>query len=130
MKGKDNSIDIKVRDSIFEVGSIESKDQRKAYKKNISSGNKPLYKVWIYLEGDDLPFVKRVKYVLHSTFRDPIHIIERTTINQNCAMAFWTWGIFEVKVELEDIRGRVMMIRHKLQYYRQLKNKNVLWIKN
>lgn len=79
----------------------------------------PLYRVWLYLEGSDVPFVRDITYVLHPTFRDRERRVSRSLNNPNCRLEIWTWGLFEVKgiVNLSD--GRRIKLRHELTYDRQ-----------
>lgn len=125
-----NTYDIKIKDSVTNPNVyLTGKDSRTAYYKQIpGSDTQMLYKVWLYLDGRDLPFVKSVKYILHNSFKNPVKIVERTSLNQNCAFAIWTWGIFLVKAELEDVKGRIVKIEHYLTYGNQIKNKDDLRI--
>ena len=42
--------------------------------------DRPLYRVWIYVDGPDLPFVDSVTYRLHPTFKEPERTVPRTTV--------------------------------------------------
>jgi len=121
---------IQLRDSVLNPNKPATKAQTciAHYRKTGSANSQLLYQVWLYLEGKDLPFVDRVKYVLHDSFRNPVQVVERTTLNQNCSLAIWTWGIFWVKAEVEDVRGRVIKLDHYLTYGKQIENKQKLGI--
>ena len=83
--------DIKICDSVIEP-ETDSKD---IYYKE--SGSRKLYKVWIYLDGKDLPYVENVTYFLHSSFPNPKQTVRRTSSNPNCSLVIWTWGLFTIK---------------------------------
>ena len=122
--------EIEVKDSIFNPREAsDTEDLVAHYKRAPSRNDKTHYKVYLYLEGKDLPFIRRVKYVLHRTFRNNVKIIERTTINPNCMLVLWTWGIFTVKVEIEDINGNVISIDHYLTYGDEINKEGVEWTK-
>ena len=121
--------DIKVKDSIFSPNQKGLNNNLIAhYKKNISRNRKTLYKVYIYIEGKDLPFIKKVTYTLHKTFRSPVKTIQRKSDNTNCSIVIWTWGLFNVKVELEDINGEKIYMNHYLKYGSEIKSEGVRWI--
>ncbi len=121
---------IQLRDSVVNPNEPLTKEQNCVahYRKASSSSNQLLYQVFLYLEGKDLPFVKRVKYILHDSFRNPVQLVEQTTLNQNCSIAIWTWGIFWVKAEVEDVKGRIIKLEHYLTYGKQIENKRELGI--
>jgi transcription initiation factor IIF auxiliary subunit len=122
---------LEVKDSLFNPNQqTKSRKQVAFYRKYPSRSDKTFYKVWIYLDGPDLPFVKRVKYTLHRTFRNPVKLIERSSNNPHCALVIWTWGIFEVKVEVEDMKGRVIRMDHFLCYNEQFDRKDIDWVAN
>ncbi len=118
---------IVVRDSLINPNESNKQDQAVGYfKKYRTRSNKTYYKVWIYLEGKDLPFVRRVRYKLHKTFRNRIKLIERTSTNLNCSLIIWTWGIFMINVEIEDMSGNIIRVDHYLTYGEQLKQGKII----
>lgn len=114
--------DIEICDSVFEPGTTSKNTFFK------ESGKRNLYKVWLYLEGMDLPYVESVTYFLHSSFPNPRTNIQRTPDNPNCSLIIWTWGIFTVKgtVVLKD--GSKLDISHQLTYNISFKDKDVKFI--
>ena len=84
-----SSIDLVIKSTAVDPQS--GKEKNVYYYKR---GNTTFYKVWIYLEGNDLPYVDYVTYFLHPTFPDPERRIDRTSANQNCTLITWTWGTF------------------------------------
>jgi hypothetical protein len=106
-------LNIEVKDSIFDP-SLPPGAPRQIWR-NQKYGS-PFYKVWLYLDGPDLPYVQCVTYELHETFPEPIRKIVRTLANPNCRLAIWTWGIFEVKVVIQDRESNSYHVMHKLNY--------------
>src|ERR1044072_2549501 len=107
-------MNIKVVDTVIPPYST----QKMGYIDNSPSHQNPYYRVWMYLEGPDLPYVDQVTYVLHSTFSNPVRVVSRTPANPNCCLDIWTWGIFTVKVIIEDSQGGTSVIHHRLMYDR------------
>lgn len=116
-------LEVEIKDTVFNPLTSE----KKVYKKII--GELPRYKVWLFLEGKDLPYVKNVIYKLHHTFKRPERIIDRTPSNPNCSLIIWTWGIFIVKALIYDKSGQKHEIEHKLIYGEQLIKKDYKVIK-
>lgn len=84
----------------------------------INNRNKeiPYYKVWLFIEGLDLPFIKRVTYVLPKSFKNNRITVVQTIDNRKCVTPIWTWALFSIKIEIEDIGGRTFQINHQLTY--------------
>ena len=123
--------DVNIKDSILNPQeSIIGASSNAHFKTNISKNDRTYYKVYIYLEGKDLPFVKRIKYKLHDTFRNPIRTIERTPNNPNCVLVIWTWGLFKIKAEIEDTIGNKFVVEHQLIYGQEINDENINWIPN
>jgi transcription initiation factor IIF auxiliary subunit len=102
---------VEVKDSIFDP---ESSD-RTARVQNPKS-DKPLYRVFLYLEGLGLPYVNAVTYVLHPTFDEPTRQVLRTPANPRCKLEIWTWGLFQVQAIISDREGNMFTLSHDLQY--------------
>jgi transcription initiation factor IIF auxiliary subunit len=77
---------------------------------------KDFYKVWLYLDGPDVPFVKKVRYELHPTFAQRIHEVTRSAANPTCALVIYTWGIFTVKATVTAKTGEQILLNHKMSY--------------
>ena len=112
-----DSLDIEVRDTVFDPASSS-----KVIYVRESGWKKPHTKVWLFLDGVDLPYVKSVTYTLHKTFPNPVRNVKRTISNPNCAHVIWTYGTFEVKVTIEDKSGRFHKRTHRLEYPTQFKD--------
>lgn len=105
------TLEIVVRDSLFDPsGETRSPERR------ISPDGKPLYKVHIFLDGMGLLYVRRATFVLHETFPQPIREVPRTASNPNCRLTIWSWGIFDVRVIVEDKSSRKYEFVHRLTY--------------
>lgn len=107
-----NTFDVDIYDQPFDP---DSNDKIVYY---FQRGEQYLYKVFIYLIGRDLPFVKRVTYKLHPTFPNPERVVLRTDVNRNCKLVTWAWGKFELNAIVEDSKGNKYPISRYLQYDR------------
>jgi len=105
---------VQVEDSLFDPDSSD----RSALVKNTKS-DKPLYRVFLYLEGPGLPYVNAVTYVLHPTFDEPTRQVFRTSANPRCKLEMWTWGIFRVQAIVTDRQGAMVTLSHDLQYSKE-----------
>ena len=108
-------IDVDVRDSVYEPGAT---DGTILYDRPAQNAR---YKVWLYLDGPDLSYVRSVTFTLHPTFPDPVRTVVRTPSNPTCALEIWTWGLFTVRVDIEDKSGEHHIVQHKLTYARDIK---------
>jgi hypothetical protein len=111
-------MDIRVRDTVFTRGNAQEVSIK-------NRGKQRYYYVSMFLEGKDLPYVKQVKYILHSTFRPQTYLAVRSHDNPNCTLNFWTWGIFTVKVLVEYKSGQIETIEHPLEYGNQLRSPSI-----
>jgi transcription initiation factor IIF auxiliary subunit len=114
-------LDLRVKDTVFEPGSAT--DTKIAYYR--SEGETTWYKVWILLEGVDLPYVASVTYRLHSTFPDPNRTVRRTVANPNCQLMIWTWGLFKIRAMVEDKNGRIHELVYDMKYDQELAQSGV-----
>ena len=105
---------ISVRDSIFDPNSREQNEVQ--YHKD--SDGRICYKVWIFLEGRDTDHVDHTIYTLHSTFSDPIRKVSRTISNPNCGLVIWTWGTFELGIEIILKTGEKISASHQMSFDR------------
>ena|SRR5688500_9928506 len=105
---------IRVIDSIFDPNSGEQNEVH-YYK---GSDGRMHYKVWIFLEGRDTYNVDYTIYKLHSTFSDPIRKVSRTISNPNCGLVIWTWGTFELGIEIVLKTGEKISASHQMSFDR------------
>lgn len=108
-------LEVSVRDSVYEPGTTA-----RTILYDESRKGRTRYKVWLYLEGPHLPYVKSVTYTLHRTFPNPVRTIARTPSNPTCALETWTWGLFDVPVEIEDKSGNRYQLVHSMSYSRDI----------
>ena len=111
-----NQLDIEVRDTVFDPDVPRSNARVHVAKEN----GRPIYRVYIYLDGYDLPYIESVTYTLHETFRNPNRTVRRTPSNPKCKLVIWTWGLFVVKATIVDIKGVTHTREHSLTYDREL----------
>ena len=79
--------------------------------------DRDLYKVKIFLEGNDLPYVSAVTYRLPPTFGNPrARTVRRLPSNPNCSLTIWTWGVFGVHVRIEMKSGQIITVNYELAY--------------
>lgn len=119
-----SNLDVVVKDSVFDPLGSSPDTAEKIVRVRIKD-NRTLYRVWMYLEGNDLPFVDNVTYTLHPSFAERVFRVPRSSTNPNCSLVIWTWGTFEVNVRIEDKKGRVYEVIHPLTYDEQLQRKDI-----
>jgi transcription initiation factor IIF auxiliary subunit len=89
-----------------------------------TSTNRTSYKVTIEATGNDTPFVKRITYVLHPTFRNRIKPVTRSLSNPSCSLSFYAWGTFSVEAKIEFASGEISKIRHALRFDEDIRGGN------
>jgi hypothetical protein len=113
-----NQLDIQVKDTVLDPNAppdtarkvhVRRQDQDTYY-----------YKVWIYLEGNDLPYVDYVTFTLDETFAERYRTVTRSPSNPNCQLVIWTWGLFTVNAVINDKRGNQYEVEHRLTYDKDL----------
>ena len=110
-------LNVQVKDTVFDPNSPQSVDRKIHVREE---GGTTYFKVWLYLEGEDLPYVESVTYTLHETFRNPERNVKLTPSNPNCQLVIWTWGVFTVKAKIFDKRGLTFELSHYLTYDQEL----------
>ena len=68
-------------------------------------GNYMVVRNRIYLAGSDLDKVKKVKYLLHPSFSNPVAVSEDPT--NNFEVWIWSWGGFPIKATITTKSGQV-----------------------
>jgi transcription initiation factor IIF auxiliary subunit len=117
-------IAVQVKDSIFDPDS----DDRTVRVKQ-QAGRRPLYRVFLYLDGPDLPFVDSATYALHSSFPDPVRTVTRGLANPRCKLEIWTWGTFRVNVTIFDRNSHSYPLYHDLHYDDEFSEANVKFLR-
>jgi transcription initiation factor IIF auxiliary subunit len=110
--------DFVIKDSLFDP-SIENDNQVSFYQDQYK---RIRYKVWLYIEGPRISYVDYVVYKLHSSFKESERKVERSIVNPNCKLAIWTWGIFNIKVNIFLKNGEVLEAEHYLTFNNQFKS--------
>lgn len=118
-----NRLNVSILDTPFDPSNPESKIIR--YR---GAEKYKLYKIWLYLEGIDLVFVRSVTYILHATFKEREHTIHRTYDNPSFKLPIFTWGIFEVRAIVEA-KGVRYELKSLLRYDEKFSDPNVRFIK-
>lgn len=114
-----NELDIVVKDTVLDPNLSPSDPARKIHFRKVGDETY-YYKVWLYLEGNDLPYVESVTYTLDQTFPNPIRTVRRTPSNPHCQLVIWTWKLFTVKVTIVDKRNNTYEVMHELSYDKEL----------
>ncbi len=116
-------LQLQIKDSAFDPDIPDrSKDQRILIRQ---TNGRTLYRVFLYLDGPDLPFVQSVTYFLHPTFNPSQLSVSRTPRNPTCKLEIWTWGIFEISARVIDKSGDTIQLTHPLEYEREISQKGV-----
>lgn len=115
--------DIALRDSVIDPQAPSDKVRYKDRKR-------PLYRVYLYLDGPDLPYVRAATYELHETFKNRFLRVERTMSNPMCKASIWTWGIFTVKAIVETKTGDTITLEHRLTYGDELQNEKLNFVRS
>lgn len=111
--------DIEIHDSAFDP-DLPRSGQKIRYRKE---GQKAAhYRVFLYADGRDLPYVSSVTYHLHKTFPNPTRVVRRTPSNPRCTLKLWTWGLFDVRAVIKDKQGDEYEVFHRLSYDREIGN--------
>jgi transcription initiation factor IIF auxiliary subunit len=107
---------LQVKDTLF---NPDSNDKTAYYYKG--DDGKARYKVWIYLDGRDIPYVDYVTYKLHPTFPNPIKKVKRSISNANCALVIWAWGTFKTEIQIHLKDGTTVRASHNLSFDHEIK---------
>ena len=107
------SLAVQILDSVYDPDGGDNKILKKHNK---------LYRVFVYLDGFDIPSVQSVTYQLPSKdFKNSRHHINRTPSNPTCKLIVWTWGTFVVRAQVKDLEGRTYKISHQLIWDSEVK---------
>lgn len=112
-----NELDIEVKDTVLDP-NLPPSERRIYFRKE--GADTYYYKVWLYLEGPDLPFVESVTFTLDETFPNPSRTVRRTPSNPNCQLVIWTWRLFTIKATIIDKKGFAYQVAHELSYNKEL----------
>lgn len=125
MRAVRRTLSLEVKDSLFDPDSPASESSKRVAEfRRGSTGT--LYRVFIYLDGADLPFVEDVVYQLHHTFTPPERRVSRSVSNPRCKLVIWTWGFFTVHATVTTKKD-VLSLTHELQYGREIEQPQTLF---
>lgn len=114
-------LNVRIVDSLFDP----DRPSEKVAQVRERSSSRPLYRVFLYLDGPDLPFVRQVTYKLHETFSPDTRTVVRDISNPRCKFDIWTWGVFEVRAIVEDKQGRTFSKSRPMEYASQVSDPDV-----
>lgn len=125
----ERQLKVVVKDSLFDPNLPPSQDKQVHYWRK-SGEELALYKVWLYLEGEALPYVQTATYRLDRTiFADSWERrVERSLTNPNCQLVIWTWRAFGVEVVIEDATGAVFALQYSLSFAQQLEQAEIKFV--
>ncbi|MBI3832485.1 MAG: hypothetical protein HY291_23375 [Planctomycetes bacterium] len=106
------SFDIRPTDTPFDPNS---RDRIIRTRVNSATGNR-LYLVYLYLTGQDVPFVKQVVYELHPSLTNHRPIVIRTDMNPYCVWQMWLWGTFPITAFVTSIENQTVALPYHLQF--------------
>jgi len=89
-------LDVEVANAVY------TEEDRRVY--YCEEGGYSYVKNRIYLTGPDLDKVKKVQYVLHETFPNPVRVSEDPS--NNFEIWIWTWGRFPIKAIITTKTGQ------------------------
>lgn len=113
------TLKIIIKDTVIQ-SSIEDKILQKEIRYFQGDDEKYRYCVSIFLDGPDVIYVEKVKYILHQTFKQRERTVSRTFTNPNCSLVIWTWGTFEIPVTIFLKSGETIETSHYLTFDKQI----------
>ncbi|MCB9592787.1 MAG: hypothetical protein H6719_08645 [Sandaracinaceae bacterium] len=91
-------------------------DDRRIEHRRFTPKGRMHYRVFLYLVGPDLPFVRDVVYELHPTFAQRTRRVRRTLENPSCKLEIWTWGTFEIRATVHTKDAGAVTLTHDMRY--------------
>ncbi len=79
-----------------------------------------VFKIRVYITGQDLDQIKSVKYSLHQTFEKPEHV--STDPSSNFEMIIWSWGRFVMPITVTTIDGNEYEYMYPFTFRAQLED--------
>jgi len=94
---------------------VKDEKGRVIYKQYRPKGRKH-YNIEIWFDGNDseLESINNVKYILHESFLNRDRVSNKP--DENFKISIWTWGIFEMKVEINYKDNRTDELDYYLKY--------------
>ena len=105
-------LDVEIVDTPFDPDA-----QERVVQVRTTTDGQQLYRVFIYLTGRDLPFVRSVTYQLPSAIADPpVRTVVRSPAARDCRIDLWVRGSFEIRAVVEDLKDGTHELEHLLQF--------------
>ena len=117
---KPTEIDVQLKHSVFNPGLPPSDPSNKVQVRP-ETDDTYYYRVFLYVDGYELPYVESVTYTLDDSFPNPEQIVRRTPANPICQLVVWTWKeLFTVVATIVDKKGNSYRITHDVSYVSEL----------
>src|SRR5712692_5381647 len=116
-------LEVEVKDSALDPDSAD----RTILWRNPESAQ-PLYRVFLYLDGRDLPFVSTVTYQLDPSFTPNTYTVTRSLANPRCKTEIWTWGLSRVAATILDRKGNTHLRYRDLEYDKEFRTEGVKFL--
>lgn len=118
---KANELEIQVRDTVFNPALPQSDPRNKVHYQKRAKDTY-YYRVFLFIDGYDLPYVESVTYTFDDSFPEPTQTVRRTPQNTNCQIAIWTWQRqFTLSATIVDKKGNTYQVMHEMTYAKELK---------
>jgi transcription initiation factor IIF auxiliary subunit len=90
-------------------------DGKIKFKKFLEKG-KEHYNLGLWIDGAEreLDQINYVEYELHPTFKNRVR--KSTNRKNSFSITFWTWGMFDININIHMHSGQVISLIHKLKY--------------
>jgi hypothetical protein len=112
-------INLNLESSVFSPEDIGKQGPIQVRKK--ADSGKLYFKVYLFITGQDLPFVDKIVYKLHPTFKKNMVTSKPHSGNSYGSISIWTWGLFELTAEVKLRNGKEFTLKHQLNYDKELK---------
>jgi prokaryotic YEATS domain len=115
-----NALEIQLKDSVFDP-ALPPTDPNNRVLVSHKGDDTYYYRVFLFIDGYDLPYVEKVTYALDDSFSEPVQTVRRTPATQNCQLPIWTWKTrLTVTATIVDKKGNSYRISHDLVYASEL----------
>lgn len=113
-------IDVQVKHSLFNPSFPQSDSSNRVHYRK-EEDDTYYYRVFLFIDGPDLPYVDSVTYALDDSFPQPIQTVSRTPANPNCQLVIWTWKEgFTLVATITDKKNNNYQVTHELSYAEEL----------
>ncbi len=112
--------------SIFLADSLRDPDHSSASERigvreqKVGDRSRYFYPVFVWLVGEHVNLVERVRYRMHASSIPHDVVVGRTEVNRECKYRFLLSGAFEAIAEVTLITGQVITVRHYLTFVNEI----------